>query len=855
MPLRATEKDAAPEQGPNTKDDAPLTPDKKTGGKRAQQTPSAARQAGGVPPAKSGKQVYRASASKPAAAAVAPATAVTSATAVAPATATRASSAAKKPAALSPAQEKEAKRLADAKAAAAAARQQATQKRSRVSHAETPAADILDAASDTAAAGGPKPLGSIFAAAVREGAAVWDGGETLPEAGAAQQAVAEEQPPAALQLDTRAAQEQPEPEIVVDAVADAPAPEPELGRTSLLPAFPFVSAAAAQAAEEASEKKKKRRKASGKTAANKRGATVSFPSNRGEGGNPFVRTVGSVLYQLGFYAECKILLALRFARDLGIFTGQVFAWMFGGFFRSIGRFFASIAHDFAAPFHRLGRGLKNARAAAVQERKLGSGNTGKVAVEYITTGVKHHGHLVRNLLGMLLPVAAVAVFVFVIYGIFGMQYALAVTVEGETIGYITDRSVLDDAKSMVRNRLRLASDQEMEDFKFDPVLSIEKTSKITPKDDLANTIMGGYGAVGGTGLTIDGELVAATTEGKKLEKFLNNKLKEHEDPNQPDAKIAFVKEVECDPDRVEAFIPETLQDLEKLEEKLDSNVTEEVHYTTQPGETVASAAQNTGVSVEHLVARNDSLAPLAPEDELPAGTDLLVQNAQPYLQVKKTVRRQAVETIPHQTVEQETDEYTIGSRFVSQQGADGEQEVWYDDVYIDGELVSSDVVPDMTNVLSQPVEEIILVGTHELPTITNSTVPNAPAFITGGGNYLFPVPTSTFSSRGMSDGHRGRDLNANFGDPVYACADGVVVTAEYHFSWGNYIVIQHPDGYSTLYGHNQALHVSVGQVVTRGQYIAEVGSTGMSTGPHVHLEVWAPGGGLCDPDAFITLPY
>lgn len=85
--------------------------------------------------------------------------------------------------------------------------------------------------------------------------------------------------------------------------------------------------------------------------------------------------------------------------------------------------------------------------------------------------------------------------------------------------------------------------------------------------------------------------------------------------------------------------------------------------------------------------------------------------------------------------------------------------------------------------------------------------------------------------------HGGTDIAAPLGTPILAAADGVVVTAAWHNSYGYYVKIKHDDTYSTLYAHCSALHVSVGQTVKQGQIIADCGSTGYSTGPHLHYEV------------------
>lgn len=89
--------------------------------------------------------------------------------------------------------------------------------------------------------------------------------------------------------------------------------------------------------------------------------------------------------------------------------------------------------------------------------------------------------------------------------------------------------------------------------------------------------------------------------------------------------------------------------------------------------------------------------------------------------------------------------------------------------------------------------------------------------------------------------HGGTDIAAPTGTPILASADGVVIAAQWHDSYGYYVKIQHNDTFATLYGHCSALHVSAGQQVKQGQVIADVGETGYATGPHVHFEVYING--------------
>ena len=85
--------------------------------------------------------------------------------------------------------------------------------------------------------------------------------------------------------------------------------------------------------------------------------------------------------------------------------------------------------------------------------------------------------------------------------------------------------------------------------------------------------------------------------------------------------------------------------------------------------------------------------------------------------------------------------------------------------------------------------------------------------------------------------HEGVDFQADVGEPIVAAAMGIVIAAEKHPDYGNLVEVDHGNGYTTRYAHASKIVVVPGQVVRRGQKLAEVGSTGRSTGPHLHFEV------------------
>ena len=118
---------------------------------------------------------------------------------------------------------------------------------------------------------------------------------------------------------------------------------------------------------------------------------------------------------------------------------------------------------------------------------------------------------------------------------------------------------------------------------------------------------------------------------------------------------------------------------------------------------------------------------------------------------------------------------------------------------------------------------------------TPSRMPIANSYITSG----FGRRANPFGGGG--DYHKGIDFHARVGDPVNAVADGVVSYSGVRSGYGNVVEIDHGNGYVTRYAHNSRLLVQVGDLVRAGQQVARAGSTGHSTGAHVHFEVWDQG--------------
>lgn len=129
------------------------------------------------------------------------------------------------------------------------------------------------------------------------------------------------------------------------------------------------------------------------------------------------------------------------------------------------------------------------------------------------------------------------------------------------------------------------------------------------------------------------------------------------------------------------------------------------------------------------------------------------------------------------------------------------------------------------------------------------------------GTFVWPTPSCTTTSSaygyrvhpiyGTVKFHAGEDIPASYGAEILAAASGTVTTAGWVSGYGNYTVIDHGGGTMTAYGHQSSIIVSVGQYVEQGQVIGYVGSTGNSTGPHLHFEVYQ-NGSTVDPKSFFS---
>lgn len=192
---------------------------------------------------------------------------------------------------------------------------------------------------------------------------------------------------------------------------------------------------------------------------------------------------------------------------------------------------------------------------------------------------------------------------------------------------------------------------------------------------------------------------------------------------------------------------------------------------------------------------------------------------------------------------------------VTTEGVKGEEEVTVRTTFVDG--VQTDAVQTDAKTIKEAVDEVVVKGKAEdtssstgssstsSDSSSSSSSDSSSSYTTGSsGMFAWPLPythtlTSTFGTR-WGRLHGGLDISAGgvYGQPIYASASGTVTfSGGDNSGYGNYVIIDHGSGYTTLYGHCSSLVAVTGQYVNQGDLIGYVGSTGNSTGPHLHFEI------------------
>ena len=224
-----------------------------------------------------------------------------------------------------------------------------------------------------------------------------------------------------------------------------------------------------------------------------------------------------------------------------------------------------------------------------------------------------------------------------------------------------------------------------------------------------------------------------------------------------------------------------------------------------------------------------------------------VEDAVASLSVVTEVNEISEIVVPYQSVVEETNKQSVNYSVVKVAGVSGVSRVVKKVVMLNGVEQSSVEVEN--TVVVAPVNEVVLRGTAKA-TATADEMKQA-----SSAGFIFPLPTGTWQvSAYYGDGrnHKAVDLRAPSGTSIYAVANGKVVYAGWKGNYGYTVIVEHSNGMRTLYAHAKQLCCKVGDTVAQGEVIALVGTTGQSTGNHLHFEVIV-GGRNVNPAPYINL--
>ena len=550
---------------------------------------------------------------------------------------------------------------------------------------------------------------------------------------------------------------------------------------------------------------------------------------------PHATIIGNALYLIGFWVEYAMICAVRGMEK----TVRAVVSRAGHLLLTIARpfllGFITLLEDLTEPFRRMHSGLKHIGELEEALPDESARQIRKEKMRYFRRGALRYFPVVLNALSYLLPVAAAVGLFYVVKTGLGYDYVLNVIVDGESVGYVANEQVFENARDDVQGRIDTAKSVMQttgetvsdEQWNISPTYTLAINGETMTESEVANAILGASSdEIGeGTAVYVDGELRFVINEGDHLRSYLESVKQPYEDTSDPNRRVSFVHDITL-VDGI--YLLDSIMPYSDVIAAMNEGGGP-VTYTAAADETVQNVVDATGVSWDSLAALNPDLTGL--DETLEEGQQLLTGVSSPELLKVEVIERQTYTVdVPYETSTSESDEYDFGETVVTSPGENGIQELTQDVVYVDDAVTATNIVKVET--LKEPVTEYVVKGTRLKSGMTAAY---------GSGEWMWPVPGYTYVSRWMSSYHKGADICAPYGTPIYASDSGVVVTAGYHYSYGNYVIIDHGNGWRTLYGHMSALGCSVGQAVERGQVIGYVGSTGNSTGNHCHFEMYQNG--------------
>ena len=319
-------------------------------------------------------------------------------------------------------------------------------------------------------------------------------------------------------------------------------------------------------------------------------------------------------------------------------------------------------------------------------------------------------------------------------------------------------------------------------------------------------------------LVVDGKPVAYL-ETKAQAQELLDKLKEENtliDEGEKLISVAFAEKVTVQEKSVGAS---QIMSLDEAYQLISIGTDKPQIYTVKEGDNLWLIARRHDMYVDEIMRANQ-----LESEALQPGDELILVRSQPYINVVAQVEGEKVETIPFET-KTEIDKNASGVR-VKQDGRNGKKKVVYIATKVNG-LVDEQEVKEET-ILQEAVDRILVKG-------------NTVTVASRGGGGALDWPVYGQITKYYQRGHTGLDIAARSGTAIRAADSGTVTFTGWQGGYGNFIIINHGNGIITRYAHCSSISVSKGQQVARGQTIGGVGSTGRSTGPHLHFEVLSGG--------------
>ena len=565
-----------------------------------------------------------------------------------------------------------------------------------------------------------------------------------------------------------------------------------------------------------------------------------------------VPVIGETLYALGYSTEYVFVRAGR-----GIRGGWLWLWhaVTALLANAAAMAFPGAAQMFRDLFGPVVLFFRGCGALIVHARRVrrekGFAEACRESVHFLVSGVRRNLKTLPRMAMYVLPVCALAIMVTVFNNTIRQPYALEVQVDGQTVGYVANEDVFNSAREAVQERINYAGTDHAK-WTVEPTYTVTVAHKTLDENEMADAILKSASdqISEGTALYLDGELTAVCTDGVSLQSYLSSLLEPYEDPENSNVTVGFNKEVTLENG---IYFNDSFQDEADVENELSGVQQQEKIYTVQAGDTLWSIAQKNDLTFRELCELNTSFkgGALTENSNIQAGDQLIVTKQEAMLEVRITKVETWQEEIPYSTETSKSSEYTVGTKKTVQTGVNGLRQITAQRVYnTDGIQLSQKILS--TEVVQEPVAEKIVEGTKK---VTSST-----AYITGSGQFIWPVPGYRYCSRWYGGNHKGVDICAAAGTPIYASAGGTVTKAGYNKAgagtgYGYSIIISHGNGYTTVYAHCLSLAVHSGQTVKQGQLIGYVGSTGRSSGNHCHFEIRRNGSYIAPQNVFNRSRY